>query len=281
MMLIDTHCHLHHARFTAEEPALSPEQYLANAHSAGVGQVISIACRRSEWQGALAFAEKYPAQVGVVCGIHPHDTGTEGGLTMADIEGLATGATQAALGAAPTPHGAPLAPPSRRLVGVGETGLDYHYNHSPKDIQIKAFHEHLEVASQCNLPVVIHTRDAEADTIHILKQYPNQPFVLHCFSGTQWLAEEALALGGYLSFSGILTFKKSSELKEIATSTPRDKVLLETDAPYLAPEPVRSFRNESKYITHTAACLANLWQTSQPQVAKITSTNAKHLFSRL
>jgi TatD DNase family protein len=295
-MLIDTHCHLHHRRYHEELPALSAQEYLANAQRAGVGQLISIACRRAEWAGALAFASEHPTQVGVVCGIHPNDAGAEPILSSTDItlwseaeKGAQNG--QGGYGGRKAATGATLAPPEpplspllarhSRLVGVGETGLDYHYNYTEKSIQIKSFHAHLEVAKQLKLPAVIHTREAESDTIQILREYPSQPFVLHCFSGTRWLAEEGLAIGGYLSFSGILTFKNAIEIKEIAKSAPRDKVLLETDAPYLAPNPKRSFRNESKYLTYTAEVLADLWQCSQSEVAKITTTNAKRLFSRL
>lgn len=258
--MLDTHTHLQHRRFLQEEPPLTPEQLLAEAHAAGVTQLITIACRRAEWAPALAFAAANPS-VSVGAGIHPQDVAEEG--PPVTIEELTTLAAD--------PH----------IVGLGETGLDYFYENSPRAQQQASFHTHLQAAAQTGLPVIIHTRDAEADTVAILKEHPNIPFVFHCFSGTPWLAGAGLELGGYLSFSGILTFKKSEGLRAIAASAPRDKVLLETDAPYLAPHPHRSRRNAPSLLPHTAACLADVWQTSQTQVDEITTTNARRLFTRL
>jgi TatD DNase family protein len=169
------------------------------------------------------------------------------------------------------------------VAGLGETGFDFYYDNLPDAAtQEASFRRHIDVALAHGLPVVIHTRNAEAETVRVLRDYLGLPFVLHCFSGTPWLAEQGLALGGYLSFSGMLTFgKKSEELRQIAATAPRDRVLLETDAPYLAPAPHRGQRNASSLLPHTAAALADLWQCSTAEVAETTTANARRLFARL
>ena len=259
-MLIDTHTHLQHRRFAQEEPAITADELITKAADAGVTQLINIACRRSEWQPALDLSAKYP-QVKIAAGIHPQDV-TEDAPLVTEQELLAI---------ARNPD----------VVALGETGLDYFYENSPKSEQHASFHTHLNAASKAGLPVVIHTRDAEEDTVAILNEHKNTPFVFHCFTGTEWLAGQGVSLGGYISFSGILTFKKSQALRDIAASLPRDRVLLETDAPYLAPEPYRSKRNASFFMPHTAQVLANIWQVSREDVAQITTANARRLFTRL
>ncbi|PIZ31562.1 MAG: LuxR family transcriptional regulator [Alphaproteobacteria bacterium CG_4_10_14_0_8_um_filter_53_9] len=256
-MFIDTHTHLAHSKFE-EDPAQSVEERISAATAAGVTHLIHIACHPSEWEEGVNLIKTYP-QVSLVAGIHPHDAAAQ--------------PLPPALNTLQTliPH----------LVGIGETGLDYFYNNSPVPDQKESFHAHLELAKSAGLPTVIHTRDAEADTIEILKQHAGAPFVLHCFSGTRWLAEEALALGGYLSFSGILTFNKAQEIQEVAKLCPRDKALLETDAPYLAPSPHRGKRNEPAFLPNTAKKLADLWGSDVAEVAQITTANAHKLFTKL
>lgn len=260
-MFIDTHTHLQHSRYQTEEPSVTDEFLIEEARKANVAQLITIACRRSEWAPALALAAQHPSRIAVAVGIHPQDVAEDAPViepeTLCEL--------------AKNPH----------VVALGETGLDYFYQTTPRDMQAESFHSHLTAAQQCGLPAVIHTRDAEEDTIRILSEHPGTPFVLHCFTGTPWLAGQGVNLGGYVSFSGILTFKKSQQLRDIAASLPRDKVLLETDAPYLAPEPFRSKRNASFYLPHTAQVLANVWQTTVEDVAQITTANARRLFSRL
>ncbi len=260
-MFIDTHTHLQHHRFQTEEPAVTTEFLLEEARKASVTQLITIACRREEWAPALQVAVQNPKQVAVAVGIHPQDVAEDAPvITPEELCELAQ-----------NPH----------VVALGETGLDYFYQSTPREMQIESFHNHMLAAKTSGLPVVIHTRDAEEDTATILAEHTGTPFVLHCFTGTPWLAQKGIDLGGYVSFSGILTFKKSQELRDIAASLPRDKVLIETDAPYLAPEPFRSKRNASFYLPHTAQVLANVWQTSVEDVAHITTANARRLFSRL
>lgn len=258
-MFIDTHTHLQHRRYREEEPQITSAELIAEAQKANVTQLINIACWRPDWAPALALSAEF-SQVKTVIGIHPQDVAEDKLVTEAELLALTD-----------NPH----------IVAFGETGLDYYYENSPKSAQHASFHTHLNASATAGLPVVIHTRDAEEDTVKILKDHPGVPFVLHCFTGTQWLAGQGIDLGGYVSFSGILTFKKSQELRDIAASLPRDKVLLETDAPYLAPEPYRSKRNASYLLPHTAQVLANVWQTSVEDVAQITTANARRLFTRL
>jgi TatD DNase family protein len=257
-MFIDTHAHPLHSKFTEQAP-LGIAEYLAQAQAAGVGQVLGVACRRTEWVPMLAACAQYP-NLKAIAGVHPHDADEH--ITAAELAELAA-----------NPY----------VVAFGETGLDNHYPDiaSAAD-QEASFHRHLEAAHQHNLPVVVHTRDAEERTIGILREHPGVPFVLHCFSGSPWLADEGLALGGYLSFSGIMTFGKSAQtLCNIAAHAPRSRVLIETDAPYLAPAPHRGQRNTSALLPHTAHVLANLWQMGMPELGALTTANAQRLFTRL
>lgn len=257
-MWIDTHAHPLHVRFM-EDPTLDMAAYLGAAKGAGVERVLGVACRRIEWAPMLTEAEKHRA-LRVIAGVHPHDA-TEN-ITEAELAMLAAN---------------PL------VVAFGETGLDKHYTDiAPLQVQEESFRRHMEAAKLHGLPVVIHTRDAEAETVAVLRDYPNVPFVLHCFTGTQGLADEALALGGYLSFSGILTFGKSAQaIADVAKNAPHDRVLIETDAPYLAPAPHRGKRNASMYVPHTAAYLADLWQIGTDALAQQLHENTHRLFTRL
>lgn len=258
-MFIDTHTHLFHSRFAEEDPHLSPADLLTQAQQAGVSHLITIACRRQEWAPAQAFAAQHQG-VSIGAGIHPQDVAAEPEITLAELTSLAS---------------------NKHVVGLGETGLDYHYETSPKALQQSSFHTHLQAAEKTGLPVIIHTRDAEEDTVAILSEHKNVPFVFHCFTGTPWLAGQGVEKGGYISFSGILTFKKSDELRHIAATLPKDRVLIETDAPYLAPEPHRSRRNAPSLLPHTALMLAQVWNTTVEDVAQITTANARRLFTRL
>lgn len=246
-MLIDTHCHLQHARF-AEDPAVTPEMLIAEAHAAGVEKLINIACERHEWAPALALAEAH-AGVYVGAGIHPYHAGEGGMMTEAELLELAK---------------------HPKVVGFGETGLDYHYGleRAPKEVQHESFHVHLRAAKVAGLPVIIHSRDAEEDTLAILREHPGVAFVLHCFTGSRKMAFEAVELGGYISFAGVLTFKKNQELRDTAADLPPDRVLVETDAPYLAPEPFRGKRCTPAMVKETARVLAGLWGDVPPQAGE-------------
>lgn len=263
-MLVDTHCHLQHAKFD-EEPVVTPEVLIAEAHAAGVEQLISIACERSEWAPALALAEAH-AGVFVGAGIHPYNAGEGGMITEAELLDLAK---------------------HPKVVGFGETGLDYFHGleRAPKEVQHESFHVHLRAAKVAGLPVIVHSRDAEEDTLAVLRAHAGVPFVLHCFTGSRKMAFEAVEMGGYISFAGVLTFKKNQTLRDIAADLPRDRVLVETDAPYLAPEPFRGKRCSPAMVKETARVLAGLWGEVGDTLLSGRIPSVEHstrrLFSRL
>jgi TatD DNase family protein len=257
-MWIDTHAHPLHARFN-EEPADDIGGYLEAAKAVGVERVLGVACRRSEWTPMLEAAQNHEA-LRVIAGVHPHDADED--VTAAELDDLARN---------------PL------VVALGETGFDFYYTDiATPAVQEASFRQHMEAAQRHGLPIVVHTRDAEVETLAVLRDYPKVKFVLHCFTGSRGMAEAAWGMGGYISFSGILTFGKSAaELSDIAKAAPRDKVLIETDAPYLAPAPHRGKRNASMYVPHTAAYLAELWQIEQVKLAEQLRSNTLALFARL
>jgi len=256
-MLIDSHCHLDFADFTSERDAV-----VERARTAGVGRMITISTRIDQFPVISALAEAYP-DVYCTVGAHPEHA-NEGEEATADrlIE-LA------------------LHP---KCVGIGETGLDYHYDQVPRDIAERVFRTHIAAARQTGLPLVVHSRDADADMAAILRDEMGKgPFkgVLHCFTSSPRLAETALSLGLYISFSGVLTFKKADELREIARAVPIDRVLVETDAPFLAPVPYRGKRNEPAFVAATAKVLAELKGAPLAKIAAQTSANALRLFDKM
>jgi len=256
-MLIDSHCHLDFEDFGTEVP-----EVIARAHAAGVGGMITICTHASKFAQVAAVADKFAAQnVWCSVGIHPHHAGDAAEqVSAADIMALSK---------------------HPRVVGIGECGLDYYYNHSVADAQIKSFEMQIDAALAEDLPVIIHSREADDDTIRILKAAgPKLRGVMHCFSGTRRLAEAALEIGFYISLSGILTFNKSQDLRDIARDVPLDKLLVETDSPYLAPVPLRGKRNEPAYTAHTAAKLAEIKGLPVEQMGEITSANFFTLFNR-
>jgi TatD DNase family protein len=171
-----------------------------------------------------------------------------------------------------------------KVVAIGEAGLDYHYDHSPRDVQEKGFRTHIAAARETGLPLVIHAREADDDVARILEEESEKgafPFILHCFTSGPDLAKRGLALGGFISFSGVVTFKKADALREIARTVPSDRVLVETDAPYLAPEPFRGKTNEPSFVTHTATRLAAVRGVSADELAQITTENFFNLFTKV
>lgn len=256
-MLVDSHCHLDFPDFAQDQAEI-----VARARRAGVGTMLTIATYVSRMAPVLAVAERFP---GVVCtvGVHPHHAAEE-------LEG----ATEARL--------TELAAHSK-VVAIGECGLDFHYDYSPRADQETCFRRQIRVSLATGLPLVIHTREADEVILEILKDEAGGAPVsglLHCFSSSARLAEEALALGLSLSFSGMITFKKSQELRDIAAGVPLDRVLVETDAPYLAPMPHRGKRNEPAYVAHTAEVLATLKGITGPELAAATTANFRRLFPR-
>ncbi|MBU6473651.1 MAG: TatD family hydrolase [Alphaproteobacteria bacterium] len=255
-MLVDSHCHLDFPEFAPELDAV-----VARAVAADVRVCVSIATTLKNFPRVRAIAEQF-GNVYCSVGIHPHE---------AEAEPLA----------GPTPLIELATHP--KVVGIGETGLDFYYAHSPREVQIANFRAHIEAARQTGLPLIVHTRDAEDDTIAILNEEMGKGAftgVIHCFTGTPRLAEAALKLGFFISVSGIATFKKADALRDTLRMVPLERLLVETDAPYLAPLPYRGKRNEPSFVVHTARALADLKGVSADEVARITTDNFFTLVTR-
>jgi TatD DNase family protein len=256
-MLVDSHCHLDFPEFADELPEI-----LNRARAAGVGQFLTISTELAKFPGVRAVAESSP-DIHCSVGVHPHEA-----------EGEHLLGPEALLNEAHHP----------KVVAFGETGLDFYYNHSPREPQIEDFRAHIAAARQAGLPLIVHTRDAEDETIAILQEeYAKGPFtgLIHCFTGTERLARAALSIGFSISVSGIATFKKADELRTVLKSVPLDRLLVETDAPYLAPLPHRGKRNEPAFVVHTAAVLADLKGVSPETLAETTSANFFRLFTKI
>ncbi|NNG02828.1 MAG: TatD family hydrolase [Inquilinus sp.] len=260
-MLIDSHCHLDFPDFADEL-----EEVVARAGAAGVGRLLTICTRLSRLNATLGIVERFPDVYGAV-GVHPHEAGAECHVTAERLANV-------------TRH--------PKLVGIGESGLDYHYDHSPREAQQKCFRTHIQAARESGLPLIVHTREADADTIRILReegggQGGDKPLrgVIHCFSSSRELAENAVEMGFHVSLSGILTFNRSDEIRAIVADLPLDRLLVETDAPYLAPMPKRGKRNEPAFVAYTAARLAEVKGISAEQAAAATTANFFALFSKV
>ncbi len=255
-MLIDSHCHLDY--FHGDELAA----VLARARDAGVGEMVSISTRLDQAPALIALAAAH-AQLWCTIGVHPHH--------VAEAP-LAEEAALVALAAHP------------KVIGIGESGLDYFYDRAPRPRQQESFRIHIRAARASRVPLVIHARDADEDIAAILREESEEggafAFLLHCFSSGRDLAETALALGGYVSFSGMLTFPKSEAIRDIARAIPAERLLVETDAPYLAPVPHRGKRNEPALVVHTARKLAEIRGLSQDALACLTVANFRRLFTK-
>jgi TatD DNase family protein len=254
-MLIDSHCHLNYAKLGEDVPGV-----LARARAAGVGGFLAISCRQNEWDGVIALADSHDG-VWASVGIHPHE---------ADEHPDTDAATLIAAAAHP------------RVIGIGETGLDYYYDKSDRTRQQASFRSHIIAARATGLPLIVHTRDAEADTLALLKEGGEGPLtgVIHCFTASQAFADEALALGFYISLSGIVTFKNARDLAETAKTIPTERLLVETDSPYLAPVPMRGKTCEPAFVAHTARFLANLRGVDEAELAATTTANFHALFQK-
>jgi TatD DNase family protein len=254
-MLSDSHCHLDY--FAAELPAV-----LARATAAGVAEVVTIGTRLSQAAESQAFAEAHP-MVWYTVGVHPHNAAQ-----------------------APVPEPETIVALTRhpKAIGIGESGLDYFYDKAPRPVQQDNFRSHIRAAQLTGLPLAIHARDADDDIAEILQEERDRggdfAFLLHCFSSGRALAEKSVAMGGFVSFSGILTFPKSSELRDIARDLPADRLLVETDAPYLAPVPMRGKRNEPALVAHTARVLAEVRGLAPDRLAALTTENFRRLFGK-
>ena len=256
-MLVDSHCHLDFSDFAAELDAV-----VARARDVGIGRMVTISTRVSKHAQVLAIAEKFP-DVFCSVGTHPHNAHEELNIDAKALIAIAQ---------------------HPKVVAIGEAGLDYHYDKSPRDAQAQGFRQHIAAARETGLPLVIHAREADADMTRILHEETGKgafPAVLHCFTGGRDLAFAAIALGHYVSFTGILTFKNSKDLRDIAAALPAERVLVETDAPYLAPLPHRGKRNEPSYVVETAKVLAATRGVSAEDVARQTTENFFRLFNKV
>jgi TatD DNase family protein len=256
-LIVDSHCHLDY-----EGLGDRLDDVLARAQDAGVGLMLSISSRVTKFAGVLAIAEKYP-NVFCTVGTHPHNAHEELDVSVGDLVKLAQ---------------------HRRVVGIGEAGLDYHHDNSPRDAQMTGFRNHIAAARETGLPLVIHTREAEDDTARVLEEEMSRgkfKAVLHCFTSQQWLAEKGVELGLYVSFSGILTYKNADDLRATAKALPSDRILVETDAPFLAPIPFRGKQNEPAYVAKTLEELARVRGLSRDEAARATSDNFFELFNKV
>ena len=255
-MLIDSHCHLDFPELTTDEAGV-----LARARTAGVGGMLTIGTRLDQFDRVRAIAERHD-NVWCSVGVHPHEAKEEGQRTPDRL-----------IEAARHP----------KVVGIGETGLDFYYEHSPREEQAESFRAHIAASRQTGLPLIVHTRDADAETGDMLEEEYGKgafPGVIHCFSTGRAMAERALALGLYISISGIVTFKAAEDLRSIVRDIPLDRLLVETDAPYLAPIPKRGKTNEPAFVAHTAAKVAELKGIGLAELEAATTDNFFRLFTK-
>ena len=256
-MLVDSHCHLDFPDFADDLDGV-----VARARAADIGRLVTISTRVAKHDGLLAITERFP-DVFCSVGTHPHNAHEERDIGTADLVARAR---------------------HPKVVAIGEAGLDYHYDYSPRDDQERGFRAHIAAARETGLPLVIHAREADDDMARILEEETVKgafPAVLHCFSSGRDLAMRAIALGLSVSFTGILTFKKSEDLRAIAAELPAERIMVETDAPYLAPGKLRGKRNEPSYVVETAKTLAQVRGVTFDDIARQTTENFFRLFSKV
>ncbi|MAS07419.1 MAG: LuxR family transcriptional regulator [Ahrensia sp.] len=256
-VLVDSHCHLDFPDLAEERDAV-----VARAREAGIVRMVTISTKVKQFDTIRAIAHAYD-DIFCSVGTHPHHADTELDITADDLVRLAE---------------------DDKVVAIGEAGLDYYYDNAPREAQAEGFRRHIEAARRTGLPLVIHARDADADMAAILTEETGKgafPFVLHCFSSGRALAETGIELGGYVSLSGILTFKNSQAIRDIAKDMPADRILVETDAPYLAPPPHRGKRNEPAYVINTAQVLADTRAVTLDEIGETTTENFYRLFSKV
>jgi len=256
-LIVDSHCHLDYEGLSNQLPAV-----LTRCREQGVGLMLTISSRVKNFDRVKAIAEEHD-NIFCTVGTHPHNAHEELDVTVADLVKLAQ---------------------HPKCVGIGEAGLDYHYDLSPRDAQMIGFKKHIAAARETGLPLVIHTREAEEDTAHVLEEEMAKgafKAVLHCFTSQQWLAEKGMELGLYVSFSGILTYKNAEDLRTTAKAMPLDRILVETDAPFLAPVPFRGKDNEPSYVVKTLETLAATRGLTRDEMAYMTSANFFRLFDKV
>lgn len=255
-MLVDHHCHLDFPEFADDLAGI-----VARAKKAGVGTMVTISTRIRKFDQVRAVAERFD-DVYCSVGTHPHNADEELDIPASEIVRLSK---------------------HPKVVAIGEAGLDYYYKHATPAGQAEGFRNHIAAARETGLPLEIHTREADADTLAILEDEHAKgafPAVLHCYTGGRDLALRAVDLGLYVSFSGVISFKKTEPLQEIARAVPLDRILVETDAPFLAPVPQRGKTNEPAYVVHTAAALARLRGVSEAEIARVTTDNFFRLYTK-
>ena len=257
-MIIDSHCHLEY-----EPMSLTLKETIARANKDGVKYLLTISTTDKSLEKILKITDDFDCVYGTY-GIHPHEAKNHKNIKSKDIIKKIN--------------------LSKKIIGIGETGLDFYYNHSEKKDQIECFEEHIESAQTLKIPLIVHTRSAEKETLDILKRSKIEKdfkILIHCFTGSREFAFNLLDLNAYISASGVITFKKSSELASTFNDIPNNRILVETDAPYLAPEPLRGRTNEPSYIIHTVKFLSQLKKVSFEEFSKITSNNFFDLFGTL
>lgn len=255
-MLVDSHCHLNYKGLIEEQPAV-----LERARQSGVTAMLNISTRESEWRDIVETAER-EKDVWASIGIHPHEADTHPDVDLGKLVKEAA---------------------HPRVIAIGETGLDYYYDHSDRERQRQSFRTHIHAARETGLPIIVHTRDAEADTAEIMAEEMEQGAysgVIHCFTASEDFAQKALAMGLYISISGIVTFKNAKDLKETAAKLPADRLLVETDAPFLAPVPHRGKTGEPAFVADTARYLAELRGEEYAELCETTGRNFYQLFTK-
>jgi TatD DNase family protein len=262
-MYIDSHCHLNHSKNGEGD---TPADIIARAKAAGVEGLQTICCRISEERDQLLGIANAHDNVWCSIGTHPHSAAVQAEIDIPQDEITAT------------------ANAHDKIIGIGEAGLDYFYDFAPKDVQANMFRKHIHIAKETGLPLIIHTRDAEEDTINILREEGacdgKTKILMHCFSSNETLAKQSIDEGFYMSFSGMVTFKKNIELQEIVKTVPLDRLLVETDAPFLAPMPHRGKTNEPAFVTHTGQFIADLHNLTEKEIAQQTKDNFFTLFDK-
>ncbi|MFW6269645.1 MAG: TatD family hydrolase [Bacillota bacterium] len=251
MQLIDTHAHLDFPRFDKDR-----EEVIKRARKNDIVKIVNVGANLASSRRSLELSQHYE-YIFATAGVHPHDADQVDKNSIQVLKDFSK---------------------PDKVVAIGEIGLDFHYNNSPQEVQIKAFKKQLQLAREINLPVVIHSREAERETMKILKEAEINRGILHCFAGDMKMAEEALDMGLYLAFGGIITFNSADKLRKIVKNIPLERILLETDAPYLTPVPRRGKRNEPSYVRYVAKKIADIKKVEVEKIAEITSSNAEHVY---
>lgn len=257
MRLIDSHCHLDVCQFDADL-----DDVVARAREAGICRIVTICNKVSEFDKVLAIAERFE-EIYCSVGVHPHEASNEGDVTLETLVEFSK---------------------HPKVVGIGESGLDYYYNNAPVSAQKTNFKTHIAASRETGLPLIVHSRDADSDMAEMLEEgYRDGPYpgVLHCFTAGPELAQRALDIGFYISLAGIITFKTADDLRKTVRSVPLDRLLVETDAPFLAPAPLRGKRNEPSFVRHIHANLALLMGVEEEEFAELSTRNFLTLFSKV